>query len=370
MDSREGVLSQALPGSDALKTAHLYDLDNQSLPDDVLDYFEPFGHLKHLTNPAYNNYIQFNKVIVGESGADRLIEIGEALESETIPTFLDAAGWSFAEAALAKTSLPAVERIEMVQKAERLWYKSLISAEKIRTQLPFDQQSGENEGFRTALNLAFSPLIKAIVVGNVRPSLVKKVLFDTSEIAHESRKGLDQALQNKDTETAAFHRGLLFELSALMALLYMDDPRYIPIPATSRADSGYYHREQTHDISILNQHWGDIRKVIPVEIKSKASPNDRRRYKALIIPGKLRLSVGTAMASDTVDAFYDVVHSQASTEQHKAIEQLAAQLREMLKLYQQGTSVEGLVMNSLTKFYDSKRVSKYYPELKVEPKVT
>ena len=368
MEPTEGMSAMPLPGSDALKSANLFEPSGHSLPVDVLEYYKEFGHTKYLDTPAYNSYIRINKVIVGESGAEHLLDIGNALNTETLPTLLDAAGWAFAEVALAKTTASTTDRLKLVLKAEESWQRSLVYGEHIREKLAFDQQLGENEGFRTALNLACAPLIKAVVVGNVRPSLIKQVLLDTSEIAHQSRIGLDQAYLNKDIETAAFHRGFLFELSALMALLYMEDPRYIPLPATARADSGYFHREQTHDISILNQHWGEIRKIIPVEIKSKASPNDKRRYKALIIPGKIRLSVGTASASDTVDAFYDVVHSNASAEQYSAIEQLSTQVREMLKFYQQGISAEGLAMNSLTKFHDSKKLGEYYPELKVVPK--
>jgi hypothetical protein len=365
MNVGESVDFQPLPGSDALKTAYLFN-PNRPLPYRAMSsYMVEGAHRKYLDNPAYNHYIHMHKVVVGESGAHVLIELADALQDESLPTYLDAAGWAYAEAGLASHTASAVDRVELITKAEKMWQRSIVNGVSIGETYDSTYKYGDNEGHRTALNLAFAPLLKSIVVGSVSPDVMKRVLRDTTEIAHDSKLSLDRAYNDQDIDAAAFHRGFLFEASALMAMLYMDDPRYVPLPATARADTGYFHREQTHDISIINQHWGEIRKVIPVEIKSKASNRDKRRYRALIIPGKMRLSIDGVDPRDTVDAFYDLQNGQATTKQAVEIERLSTQLREMLRLYQQGVTPEGLAVNSLTRFHDAKTVADAYPELKI-----
>jgi hypothetical protein len=367
MTMGESVDYQPLPGSDALKTAYIFN-PNRPLPYKAMSrYLAEGAHRKYLENPAYNRYIHMHKVVVGESGATALIDLADELESEVMPTFLNAAGWAYAEAGLASPSSSAVDRIALINKAETMWQRGLVNGVSIGELYDSRYLYGENEGHRTALNLAFAPLLKSIIVGSVSPEVMKRVFRDTTEIARDSRLSLDRAYINNDTDTAAHHRGFLFEASALMAMLYIDDPRYVPLPATARADTGYFHREQTHDISVINQHWGEIRKVIPVEIKSKASNRDKRRYRALIIPGKMRLSIDGVDPRDTVDAFYDLVHGQATTRQSMEIERLSTQVREMLRLYQQGVTPEGLAVNSLTRFHDAKSVAMAFPELTVNP---
>lgn len=369
MISRQSVEFQPLPGSDVLKTAHLFQPATDLPYTDMQRNLEEGAHRTYLENDAYNRYLHIHKVIVGEAGAEELRLLAEQLETQDLPTYLDAAGWAYAESGLASRSLSTVERVALVEKAEKIWVRSLINSVNIGENLGIEYKYGDNEGHRTALNIAYTPLIKSIIVGNVRPSILRQTFLDTAEIAHDSKISLDRAYEEKDKDAAAFHRGFLFEASALMALLYLDDARYVPFPATARGDSGYYYREQTHDISIINQHWGEIRKVIPVEIKSKASLRDKRRYHALVIQGKLRLSVGSVEAGDTAEAFYDLLHGQATTEQFVAIEQLSTQLREMLRLYQRGVSADGLAMNSLTRFHDSKKVAQFYPEHSKKPQV-
>lgn len=369
MEAPESVVFQPLPGSDALKTAPYFN-PNKPLPLRAMRrYYRENGHRNTLENPTYDRYLHIHKVVVGESGAGQLKTIADELNNETLPVFLDAAGWAYAEAGLASHTSSTVERVSLVNKAENAWSRSLVNRLSITEAYGVEYQYDDNEGHRIALNLAYAPLMKSIIVGNVSPNIMRQTLRDTAEIAQDSRQSLERAYERNDKDAIAFHKGFLFEASALMAMLYMEDPRYVPLPATARADSGYYHRSQTHDISIINQHWGEIKKVIPVEIKSSASRKDKRRYKALIIPGKMRLSVGSVNSSDTADAFYDLSQGTATIHQCMAIEQLTTQLREMLRLYQQGMSVEGLAMNSLTRFHDSKTVASQYPELNSKPTV-
>ncbi len=363
MESREGVVFQPLPGSDALKSARVFEPKRPLPYRSMRKYLEEGAHRTYLENDAYDAYLHMQKGIADEEGISSLQAIAAELESQALPQYLDAAGWAYAESGIAKSSLSTVERVGAIQKAERLWAEGLVNSVSIGEKFGAEYQYGENEGHRIALNLAFAPLMKSIIIGNVREEVMRQTLLDVAEIAKDSRHSLDHAFEREDASSIAFHRGFLFEASALMALLYMEDPRYVPLPATARGDTGYYHPRQTHDISIINQHWGDIKKIIPVEIKSSPSRRANRRYEALVVPGRVRLSINDAGSGDTADAFYAVVYGTASTEQSVAIEQLSTQLREMLRLYQRGTTAEGVASGGLTRFHDSKKVAQAYPEL-------
>lgn len=362
----EGVEFQPLPGSDALKTAPLFEPHRRLPYRKMSRFFEDGHHRRHLENAAYNQYLSLDKTIVDEEGAVRLQELAAELEKEELPAFLDAAGWAYAEAGIASREMTTVERVELIGKAEQMWARGLVNSISIGSALGEQFKGYENEGHRTAINLAFVPLMKSIVVGNVREEILHQTLIDISEIAKDSSESYSLARERGDWGAETHHKGLLYEASALMALLYMNDPRYVPLPSTTRGGSGYYYAKQTHDISLINQHWGEIRKVIPVEIKSFATKRAKRRYKALIISGCVRLSVGSANSQDTAEAFYNLVHTRASAEEVASIEQIATQLREMLRLYQQGITAEGTAINSLTRFYDSRTVAEQYPELSRE----
>lgn len=364
METRESVVFQPLPGSDALKSAPYFN-PHRPLPfRSMRRHIQEGAHRTYLDNPTYNQYLQLDKMLVDEAGVADLQAIGTVLEKEEMPVYLDAAGWAFAEAGIVSESLTTVDRVESISHAESIWARGLVNGMAMGDHFGDRQQYEENEGHRLALNLAFAPLMKSIAIGNVREEALQHTLRDVAEIANDSRASLERAEARGDEVTARYHKGFLFEASALMALLYIGDPRYVPMPASARADSGYYNAKQTHDISVFNQHWGEIRKVIPVEVKSMASRRARKRYRALIVSGRLRLSVGdTTESSETAEAFHSMVHGTASTEQIAGIEQLSTQLREMLRLYQRGVSAEGVAIGGLTRFYDSKEAAQVYPEL-------
>ena len=114
MEARERVDFQPLPGSDALKTARLFK-PNRPLPyRSMKRYLKEGAHRKYLENDSYDEYLRIHKVVVGESGASRLQGLASELETEELPTYLEAAGWAYAEAGLASHQLSTVERIKAV----------------------------------------------------------------------------------------------------------------------------------------------------------------------------------------------------------------------------------------------------------------
>lgn len=357
-----------LPGNDALRSAEYFNSRDNLGRKATRSYMVEGAHRHYLDNLSFDEYVQMPKVIVDGEGAQQLIEIGDGLAAETMPRFLDAAGWAYAEAGLALGNETAEYRIQLVKKAESAWHRALVNDLDLGRRYDEQWTSNEDMSHRLALNLAFTPLIKSIIVGNVTEGVRKSVMRDTVAIATDSVAVLDEAYARGDSEVAGHHWGFLFEVNALMTLLNMNDGRYVPLPSTARADTGYYHRSQTHDISIINQHWGEIRKVIPVEIKSRSTRKDRERYKALLIRGKMHLSVNDYDPRSTVRAFQGIVDGTASDEEAASVEVISSKLRDMLRLYQQGVASEGFAVNSLTRFYDTNKVAEVYPELSKFPR--
>jgi len=357
-----------LPGDDALKSANYFNSRDNISRKEVQPYMAEAAHWHYLENPTFDAYLQMPKFIVNAEGARELIEMGDELSKETMPRFLDAAGWAYAEAGLALNEDTAEHRIQLVKEAERMWHRALVNDLDLSRHYKEEWTRNEEMSHRLALNLAFAPLVKSIIVGNVTDSVRESVMRDTAAIATDSARAMDELFEQGEERTSSVHLGFLFEANALMTLLYMNNSQYVPLPSTARADSGYYHPSQTHDISIINQHWGEIKKVIPMEIKSRSGRRDRERYKALLIRGKMHLSVHQYDPRSTVRAFQGIVDGTASDKEVASIDNISSRLRNMLKLYQQGVTPEGLAMNSLTRFHDANKAAEVYPELSRFPR--
>jgi len=368
MERREDTGFMYLPGSDALKSAEYFNTRDNIGRKAVKRFMGEGSHWNYLENPTFDKYLQMPKVIVDADGAQELIGIGDTLSDEAMPRYLDAAGWAYAEAGLALSEDTAEHRVQLVAGAERVWSKALVNHLDLGRRYGEKWTLGEDLSHRLALNIAFAPLIKSIIVGNVADSVRESVMRDTVAIATDSSQILTETLESGDKVTSGQHLGFLFEANALMTLLSMNDARYIPLPSTARADSGYYHVSQTHDISIINQHWGEIRKLIPVEIKSRSTIRDRERYDALLLRGKMHLSVNDYDPRTTVRAFEGILNGTASKKEIESIEGISSKIRDMLRLYQKGLTPEGIATKSLTRFHNNDKAAEVYPELSRFPR--
>jgi len=360
-----------LPAYDTLTTIEkLYPYEEINWTTQDLTRLEQAApHLTYLEHPVYDDYFRMHKVLVGEGGAKKLIEIGNELQDEVMPEYLNVAGWSFAEAALAQQNATAVSRVELIERAEEVWTRAMVS----QLQLADLEQTGNrmevSAPHRLALNLAFTPLMKSIVVGNVTRGVRERTVEDVLALGNINAKLMAEALESGDKHAPGEFIGLLHEENALLTMLHMDDPHYVPLPAPARADSGYYYPEQTHDIWLVNQHWGRIKKILPIEIKSAASVHDKQRYKALIIRGKMHLAVeGKYDPRFTLAAFEKAAHHEADTEAWRIVEHATYTVRDLLRLYQQGVSPEMVAFDSLTRFHDVNQVEREYPELSRTPR--
>lgn len=321
-----------------------------------------WDHRQYLDHPVYDEYMRMDKVLADEASARRLVTIGDVLSAESLSTYLDAAGWAYAEAGLTLDGDTAVQRTALVAMAEECWTRSIEAV-----------QASTREGscicdttdeYRTALNLAYAPIIKSLIAGNVTESVRERAFASTLAIAQSSAVQQSLAYTIQDKGAVGEHAGLLHECNALLTLLYLNDPRYIPLPSVARADSGYYHREQTHDIVVLNHHWGQIRKAIPTEIKAAASASDRKRYKALIVRGKMHLLVGTSYdPTETLNAYAALYEQGGSLHDQQIVDHAAVNMLHLLRLYQRGQNNTTTAKSSPTTFHDASYVKRLYQSL-------
>jgi hypothetical protein len=350
-----------LPGFDKLHMAPQRNLPIDQLLAEAQQYPRHFDHLK---NPAYDKYVRMHKVFVGNDGGKYLEGLGSELETSHMPVFLDAAGWAFAESGIVQDNLSAQQRVQLLCRAESSWERALELQTYMDQTILLDS-SDDIQTFRLALNLAFTPIMKSLVVGNVTQSVRERAFADTLAIAHTSLAVRNVANGHGNKDMVGQHIGFEHECNALFAGLYMDDPRHIPLPSSARADSGYYHREQTHDMMMINQHWGVIRKSIPIEIKATASRRHRQRYKSLVVRGKMHLSVeGKYTPEHTLMAFSDVYEYEASLDQQRIADYAALTMKDLVTLYQSDTLQKDLQhINSHTRFYNVAVAAQKYREI-------
>lgn len=319
-------------------------------------------------NPEYAAYMNMHKVFVGRSGGRELIRIARNLEQEWLPDYLNAGGWASAEAGLVCDDLYAKERIQLLNTAENCWQRALTHQQILDNDPTKEFMSDHTDQYRLALNLAFTPIMKAIITGNVTRKVREKTFADTLAIAQLSTVQLALADKQDDTEAVGDHLGFGHECNALLALLYLNDPNYVPLPSTYRAGSGYEYRSQTHDITVINQHWGEIHRVIPAEVKAAASYRDKQRYKALIIRGKMHLAVpGKHSPSETTDAFGRCFEGTGSASDHDIVHRTTTTIKELFMLYQKGECPDEFRrIRTYTKFHSTARLAEKYREFSTE----
>lgn len=308
----------------------------------------------------YDDYYRIHKVFVGSSGARLLRDIHDDLNESESPGHLNAAGWCAAEAALVDESASTIHRMDLIEAAENCWTRALSGQEQINAALSAEEIE-DDATFRIALNLAFAPLMKSMVAGNVTEPTRERVFADVLALAQLAGVQRTIASRLNEVEAVGHLLGFEHECNAHLALLHINDARYVPMPSSSRGGSGTTYPNQTHDIVVINQHWGKIRKVIPLEIKSKASLSDIRRYDALVVRGKMHLSIpGRYSPEYTREAFAAFYEDRAERRDIRTVYQVTSTMKELLRLYQQGNTLR--TDDSPTSYYDFSALERSRPE--------
>lgn len=352
----EVAFEAPLAGYDALQSSERQVTKPLEIDDATLERFSKIRpHMGHLANESYLNYIRIHKVFVNQKGSDRLVELAKDLEQEQLPEFLEAAGWAFAEAALVNMNETACTRLQLMNRAGSTWERALEASDALQKTVLGELLSTDSQPFRIAMNLAYKPLMEELVLGNITDRTRKKVLEDTLAITQLANVNTNLAWRNGCRDGVADMSGFIQEGNAMMTLLLLDDPRFVPMPSSSRADSGYFHRSQTHDIVIINQHYGKIKKVIPVEIKTHPSGADRSRYNALILSKTDLTATIHHSALSTTELIGRVVSGEVAPRDYEVVDKIKNRLKNKLDNYQKQGVTQANKFRTKTRFYNNRR---------------
>ncbi len=312
----------------------------------------------------FKQYYRTQKVLPGESSAAALEQLHDLLFEVPYADYKNVAGWAAAEAALIAVNATSIDRVELLNQAEVCWRDELSLRENELRTTAENEYTEDVQIYRAALNLAYIPLMKSIVVGDVTQSVRERVFADILAVADLA--GVQRSLSFKiDPGRSTDFLGFEHECNAHLALLHMNDPQYVPLPSTARGGSGTDHPEQTHDIVVLNQRWGTLLKATPIEIKAKASMRDLKRYNALIVRGKMHLSIGGYyMPEHTRRAFSHFYQGIDTAQDAHTVFTVTDRLKRILKEYSKGKKV--MDTDSKTIFRSKSELEKVYPEFSLD----
>lgn len=315
-------------------------------------------------HPDYEAYLKIHKVLVGTATAQKLEKIHLSLRNEKLPRYLSAAGWAAAEAALVQPERSASYRNSLLEDANDCWLRAL------------EQQLEWNIGdkphlieysapFHFALDIAHLPLLQAMVSGDVTGAVRQDVALDVLNIAEANTIQLQLATNEGIRAGISDHTGVGHECNALLAFHSLDSAGLFAIPSSARADSGHHHPYQTHDILVIQQNWGTIQEMTPVEIKSKASQRDRERYRALLVRGKMHLSITGKYSPDHTLRAFSAFFNDTQTPQDRKITDHARQtMLDLYWLYKKGGRLADFASNdSSCQYRDATSVHIAYPEV-------
>ena len=320
-------------------------------------------HLELWENEAYARYMRMHKVLVGVQGGRLLEGIYKELRQETLPDYLSAAGWAAAEASLVRVDLPTSHRLGLLDQALDSW-------DQAQSNIVYAGRHGLNwsdhgDGHRIALDIAVAPLLRGIIQGNVTKEACEDAFVGCLGVAQSNANALKSGLLHNELEVVSGHSGLGYESNGLLAFNRNMSQTWFVIPTMARCDSGHLYRGQTHDLLVIHQKYGAIHSATPVEVKAKASLRDRNRYDALLVRGKMHLSVeGKTRPEYTLDAIAAVYDGTASEEDKLIADNATNRFAAMVRDYYAGKLlVEMSGKHSVTTFRDDAQVVAKHPGL-------
>jgi hypothetical protein len=319
-----------------------------------------------LPNPYYEKYLKMHKVLVGERGADHLEDIYESLRHESMPRYLSAAGWAAVETALAPSGRTTWEKLNLLDGAADCWQRSLASQKQLNAKGE-SHLTEFSQPFRTAIDLAVLPLFRDMTYGNISPQTRAEVFEDCLNIAQLNTAKMSLMRQEGNGEGLADHAGLGYELNALLAFNRRQSETWFVVPSMVRCDTGYHHRQQTHDLMVVHQKWGDLLSLTPVEIKSTVDPKAIRRYQALLVRGKMHLSVnGRHRPEHTLQAITACHEGAPSRRERWIAESITDRFTRMVRDYYAGEKLGDLAIGKgPMSFRDNSVVRERHPGLKI-----
>lgn len=315
-------------------------------------------------NKYYDRYMRMHKGLVGEATVGLLREISDNLQDSHSPRYLIVAGSAASEAALIAGQHRTEARLELLDRAAACWKRAVGARLSLNEQVP-EEFIEHAAPYRISLDLAMLPLMQGIVERDVTEEACNQAYLGALAVAQANIVQLDLALKENTITAIADHVGFGYECNALLALNGLRSQTWFAIPAVARADTGYHHAHQTHDLLVIRQKWGVLRSVIPAEIKSAASLRDRNRYLALLVRGKMHLSAeGQYAPRTTLEAFTASEQGTATKGQKAIIAKVTGQFLAMLNDYYHGDPLDSqAVGRTNTMFRDNSIVAARHPGL-------
>lgn len=348
----------ALPGAPVFNGYETLTKPIESRSEEGVFSFEPDAY--------YDQYLRMHKVFVGYQGAEQLENIYEALREDVRPKHLSAAGWSAIETALIRSDRDPEERLALLDGAGDCFVRALDTQRWLngaQPELPCDYAYPH----RIALDIAVLPLLRGLVEGTIDPRVRREVLRDCLNIAQSNAMYTKLMAQEGNTEGIGEFSGFGYECNALLGFNLRCTKGWFVIPSMARCDTGYHHRQQTHDLTIVHHRNGRLLNATPVEIKAAASARDRQRYKALLVRGKMHLSEpGNYRPDDTLAAIEAVYEGRPTSNDVQIFANVTNRFVEMVKDYCAGEQLGKIATKrSVTRFRDNTQVVANHPGLNV-----
>ena len=310
--------------------------------------------------PAYDTYLQMDKVLARSENIADLVQVHDDLKDETMPRYLAVAGWAAAEAALMGRTAPKTARLELLKYAEKAWAAAVVNQVDLNRSEPHLREP--SQPLRLSLDLAILPLLEGMVRGDVTIDQCTRSFEASLEIATYNREFKQKAKEIGDIQAMQDYSGFSYELLCLLAVNRRLSSSKFAIPGLARADSGHYLQQQTHDLLSVHQQWGVIRNAVPIEIKGQTSGRDRRRYKALLIRGQTYLCQDGLSPDETLEAIKDA-YIEPEGKAAAIADALSGQVTSMIKEYSLGGKIDVRARKSVTYFRDNARVLERFPGL-------
>ncbi len=313
--------------------------------EDDLIYEKSRHRNSDVDNGILSRYMRINKVLVGKKGTNDLLQMADRLyeDGSGAPHTQHARSWMLMEASLASAeSLSTQDRVDMLSDAKT------TMGDAIRLTLANNNQKEtrySDSVIRMSLAMAHIPLIESIVKGDVNDHTQSLVKLDTISIAKEYIKHTPVKRRS----------GLAHEMVTLCLLHAVGNPKYVSIPSTLRGDNGTYNKSQTHDLSVIKQHFGEIRQVQPVEVKNHVSDLHRSIYWPTLLSGEdiLTRPDGSMQTHAMVLGALKAMHENRAREiQEQMIEHATGKIISKLSEYRTtGRPKNSRGLHTRTRFY-------------------
>ncbi|HSX43125.1 MAG TPA: hypothetical protein VLF59_03505 [Candidatus Saccharimonadales bacterium] len=306
-------------------------------------------------------YMRMHKVLVGKAGAVQLAEIHHTLKGEFNTERLSVAGWAAIESALMATDIPLEDRLDLFQSGATAWakaYNHQNATEEYRKS--YDRSASH----RIALDMAVLPLFEGIIRGNVNDEAIVKAFDDCLMVAQSNANYLRAARKADDSGAMGSHIGLAYECNTLLAHNRKYSSTWFVVPTMERCDRGTFYRRQTHDLLVINQRYGSILSATPVEVKARGGLADQVRYYALLVQGKMHLSVpGKDRPEYTLHAIEAVIAGTASEYEEAVAEAATQSLTNLIRAYHAGRVLSRAASKrSVTLFRGSEVVREWHAD--------